>query len=82
MDFVLPMLGYVCFVVTGVLASIIFLWFLCRRLSPGSSMARRVYMLILGPVVALVAGKLCLFIGIWLIMLWAQGIDDMSAAGL
>lgn len=58
MDFVLPMLGLVCFVIAGVVASVIFLWQLCKRLCPGSAMARRVYMLILSPVVAFVAGKL------------------------
>lgn len=81
MDFVLPVIGCAVAIFASIIAAIFGLWKVCKLLCPGSVLARRVYMLCLTPVVVVVVFKAQVVIGVWLIMLWAQGIDDMNMAG-
>lgn len=81
MDFVLPIIGCAVSIFASIIAAIIGLWKVCKLLCPGSAMARRFYMICLTPVIMFFFWRAGIVIGIWLILLWAQGIDDMNMAG-
>ncbi len=81
MEFYLPTLGCVISIFGICVVAVILLWRVCKRLCAGSVLARRVYMICLTPVVVIFAFKAQVVVGCWLIMLWAQGVDNMIYAG-